>query len=238
MAKLFRESKTSFKIKIGDFLFKHRSFTPIPLMIIVILFFRPIDYGKNNLMLNLCGFFISIIGEFIRVLGIGFSFSGTSGRENYLRADNLNMTGIYSIVRNPLYIGNVLIYSGILVVFSNLFAILIFDIFIILQYYFIILSEEGYLRKKYGKDIDLYFKNVSRIVPNFKNYKKPILKFSLKKIIFNENDSIFNILMMLVLILAYKQTTFYGSIDNLKIYVITGILLIFVYAIIKILKKH
>lgn len=238
MAKLFRESKTSFKIKIGDFLFKHRSFTPIPLIIIVILFFKPIDYGKNNLILNLCGFFISIIGEFIRVLGIGFSFSGTSGRENYLRADNLNMTGIYSIVRNPLYIGNVLIYSGMLVVFSNLFAILIFDIFIILQYYFIILSEEGYLMEKYGKDIDLYFKNVSRIVPNFKNYKKPILKFSLKKIIFNENDSIFNILMMLVLILAYKQTTFYGSIDNLKIYVITGILLIFVYAIIKILKKH
>jgi len=238
MAKLFRENKTSFKIEIGDFLFKHRSFTPIPLIIIVILFFRPIECGKFNLILNLCGLMISIVGEIVRVLGVGFSFSGTSGRENYLRADNLNMTGIYSIVRNPLYIGNVLIYSGMLVVFSNLFAILIFSIFIILQYYFIIFSEEDYLMEKYGKDIALYFKNVSRIVPNFKNYKKPILKFSLKKVIFNENDSIFNILMMFVLILAYKEMVFYGSIDNFKIYLITGILLVFVYAIIKILKKH
>ena len=238
MAKLFRENKTSFKIEIGDFLFKHRSFTPIPLIIIVILFFRPIECGKFNLILNLCGLMISIVGEIVRVLGVGFSFSGTSGRENYLRADNLNMTGIYSIVRNPLYIGNVLIYSGMLVVFSNLFAISIFSIFIILQYYFIIFSEEDYLMEKYGKDIALYFKNVSRIVPNFKNYKKPILKFSLKKVIFNENDSIFNILMMFVLILAYKEMVFYGSVDNFKIYLIPGILLVFVYAIIKILKKH
>ena len=43
---------------------------------------------------------------------------------------------------------------------------------------------------------------------------------------------------MFVLILAYKEMTFYGSIDNPKIYVISGVLLIFVYAIIKILKKH
>jgi protein-S-isoprenylcysteine O-methyltransferase Ste14 len=135
-------------IKVGNVLFKWRSFTPIPLIALVFVIFKPVNLNEKNIILNLGGLLISLLGEMIRIIAVGYSFTGTSGRETFLRADALNTTGIYAIVRNPLYIGNFLMFTGIVIVFSNAFAVLVFALFLILQYYFIILSEENFLQEK------------------------------------------------------------------------------------------
>ncbi|MCK4888781.1 MAG: lipid A phosphate methyltransferase, partial [Candidatus Aminicenantes bacterium] len=163
----------NWKLRLGDFLFKYRSFTPVPLIIIVFVFFKPQISPVNNVLLLAAGFFIMISGELIRVISVGFSFTGTSGRENFLRADSLNVSGIYSVVRNPLYIGNLLIYSGLLIVYSNLFALIFFDILLIVQYYFIILSEEEFLKNTYGDEYSEYKESVNSILPGFGRYRKP-----------------------------------------------------------------
>jgi len=231
-------SVLNWKLKIGNFLFKHRSFTPIPLIALVFIIFKPVDLNEKNIILNLGGLFISILGETIRIIAVGFSFTGTSGRETFLRADALNTTGIYAIVRNPLYIGNFFMFTGIVIVFSNVFAVLVFALFLILQYYFIILSEENFLTKKYGESYETYCSQVRRILPTFKNYKGNQNPFSLKKVIFKENDSIFNMLMMLLLVLLYKERIFSGQIFQPILYIIPGGILVTLYVMIKIIKKR
>lgn len=227
----------NWKLELGNFLFKHRSFTPIPIIVLVIIIFRPVDLGDKNILINILGLFISILGEIIRIFAVGYSHTGTSGREMYLRADALNITGIYSLVRNPLYIGNFLIFSGLVVVFSNLFAVLFFALFIIVQYYFIILAEEKYLKGKYGQEYESYRSQVRRIIPTFRDYKKNRNPFSLKKIIFKENDSIFNMLMMFLLVLLYKERIFNGRISSPLDYIIPAGILIIAYVIVKIIKR-
>lgn len=229
---------SNLKIKVGNFLFKHRSFTPIPLIIIVFIIFKPVDLNEKNIVLNLAGLFISLLGETIRIIAVGFSFTGTSGRETFLRADALNTTGIYAIVRNPLYIGNFFMFTGLVIVFSNVFAVLVFTLFLILQYYFIILSEENFLKQKYGESYETYCSQVRRILPTFKNYKWNQNPFSLKKVIFKENDSIFNMLMMLLLVLLYKERIFSGQIFQPILYIIPGGILVTLYVMIKIIKKR
>ncbi len=189
------------KLKIGNILFKNRSFTTLPLILALFLFFKPMSF---EITYNIVGFLITVLGEIIRIIAVGFSFRGTSGRENYLRAEKLNKTGIYSIVRNPLYIGNFLIFTGLLIVFSNVYALILFQLYLILQYYFIIISEENYLKEKFGEFYNEYKRNVNRVIPKFKNYIKPENGFNLRKVILKENDSVFNLLVMFILILIYK----------------------------------
>jgi hypothetical protein len=140
-------------------------------------------------------------------------------------------------VRNPLYIGNFFIFSGLIVVFSNILALMIFSHFLIAQYYFIILAEENFLKKEYGSDYENYCSRVRRILPAFKDYKKNKNPFKLKKVIFKENDSLFNLLVIYMLILLYKGKIFSGRISSPLHYIIPGIVLVISYIIVKILKK-
>jgi protein-S-isoprenylcysteine O-methyltransferase Ste14 len=229
---------THWKLSLGNFLFKYRSFTPIPLILLVFVIFKPVVYGSSNWLINLGGLFISLLGEMIRILVVGFAHSGTSGREAYLRADRLNNTGIYSVVRNPLYIGNFLMFAGIVIVFSNLYALLVFTLFLIAQYYFVVLAEENFLRGKYGSDYEAYCKEVRRIIPVFKGYKKNQNPFNPGKVVFKENDSVFNMLMMFLLVVLYKEWYFVDRITNPAIYIVPGSLLIVAYVIVKIIKKR
>jgi protein-S-isoprenylcysteine O-methyltransferase Ste14 len=228
---------TNWKIKTGQFLFKFRSFTPLPLMAAVFIFFRPYSYGAIDPYLIWGGLAISFLGEFIRVMAVGFAYTGTSGRENYLRADDLNRTGIYSIVRNPLYIGNVLMFSGLLIVFANWWALLFFNIFLITQYYFIILSEENYLKQKYGDSFNDYCKTINRVIPTFNSYQKPALPFDGRKVFFKENDSVFNMLMVFVIILAFREKSIVNAVPHSTHLIVAAAVLVIIYIIIKVLKK-
>lgn len=225
------------KLKIGNFLFKHRSFTPLPLIVLVFIIFKPIDLGAANIFINLGGFMVSLFGESIRVIAVGYSHKGTSGRERFLKAEALNTTGIYSLVRNPLYIGNLLIFSGLVAVFANIWAEVVVAVFLIAQYYFIILSEEDFLSREYGKEYQDYCVRMRRVIPVFKNYEKNSNPFALSKVIFKESDSVFNMLAMYLLVLGYKEKAFRGTIKHPFLFIIPGIIFVLSYIIVKVVKK-
>jgi protein-S-isoprenylcysteine O-methyltransferase Ste14 len=205
---------------------------------LVFILFKPVDLGEHNWMVNAAGFLLSLLGELIRVCAVGYSFEGTSGRESYLRADDLNTTGIYSIVRNPLYIGNFFMFTGIVAVFANVYAVVVLAVFLVTQYYFIILSEENFLSGTHGQAYQDFCARTRRITPSFKHYRKNRNPFSLKKVVFKEKDSIFNMLVMFLLVLLYKEKVFYGSIRHGLVFIITGSVLVLLYIVVKIIKNR
>lgn len=221
-------------ISIGKFLFRFRSVTPLPLIILTFVLFRPLSPSP---LWTVAGLAVAFFGEGVRIHCVGYSSSGTSGRESYLKADSLNTSGLYSLTRNPLYWGNGLIFAGLLIVYAQPPALAIFIMFLFLQYHFIVLAEESFLRERYGSTYEEYCRRVSRWLPRFGPYSPPDLPFAWKKVFFKENDSCFNLLLTAVLILAWKEKFFSGRVLHPLFFAGAALLLILIYTWVKVLKK-
>ncbi len=219
---------------IGKFLFKFRSFTPLPLILLTFIFFKPLS---SSPFWTILGLIVAFSAEGIRFHSVGYADSGTSGRENFLKAESLNTTGLYSLVRNPLYWGNGLIFTGLLIGYAQPLALIIFIIFLFMQYHFIVLAEEEFLLKRHGQAYADYCVRVNRWLPRFRNYQQPGRHFNLKKVFYKENDSCFNLLLAILLILAWKDYLFFGHIHHPVVMAVMAVLLVIFYIWVKILKK-
>ena len=221
-------------LRLGKFLFKYRSFTPLPLIMLTFVFFKPISASPLWTMIGLA---VAFLGEGVRSFSVGFAGSGTSGRESYLKAESLNTSGLYSLARNPLYWGNGLIFAGLLTVYAQPWALAVFIVFLFLQYHFIVLAEESYLRERHGAAYLEYCARVRRWLPRFDRWLAPSGRFDWKKVFFKENDSCFNLLLATLLILAWKERYIFGKIRRPLFFAGAGLALILFYAWVKILKK-
>ena len=163
----------------------------------------------------------------IRVLVVGYSFDKTSGRNTKSQlASKINKTGIYSLIRHPLYIGNFLIWLGASLITNNLYFVLFSIFFYWLIYIPIILAEEDYLIKKFKNEYKLYSLNVPAIIPNFKKWIKPELNFNLRKVLLNEKNGllgIFTIFYFFKVLDLYKK--------NESLFQLNTILLLFVFSL-------
>lgn len=203
------------KLRIGDQCFRFRAISVVPIILICFFVFNPDDMGRFNTLISISGFAIALFGGLIRMTSVGFSKPVTSGRENYLKAENLNTSGLYSLVRNPLYVGNFFIYNGVIIAYSSINALILLNIFFVLNYYFIILSEENFLKKQFGKEYREYLETIPNVIPNFKNYKKNEGKFSFLKVFLREKNTTFYWILLYVVSLLLKQYKLNdGAIDN------------------------
>ncbi len=82
---------------------------------------------------------------------------------------NLVTTGIYSIVRNPIYLAFLCVCTGILITAHNVYLL----VFPILFYIFLTVlmkqTEEKWLLDKFGADYIEYCKHVNRVIPRFRH---------------------------------------------------------------------
>ena len=145
---------------LRSFLFQKRSYTPIPI-VFAILYFSNLSYPFWAY-----GAALIILGELIRLNAV--RYAGGRTRTTKVGAKSLCTSGPYSRTRNPLYIGNLFIYSGV-VLFSGgmyMFQLLVVVIFyFFFQYSMIISLEEEKLSSVFGQNYSKYKNNVPRIIP-------------------------------------------------------------------------
>lgn len=148
-------------------LFKYRSYTPIPFLIFMLVFENA---SVESLVI---GFIIALTGELIRLWGVSWAGSETRTTGG-VGGTFLIISGPFSFVRNPLYVGNILMYFGLGIMSYALFPYLqlIAISFFVLQYHLIVKEEEEFLRKKFGEAYINYFQNVPRFFPRITPYKK------------------------------------------------------------------
>ncbi len=180
-------------IKHGHTLFRWRSY--IPLLFIIPLFFafresvvveRALGDGVEDLWVLFC-FLVALSGLAIRWMTVGFVPAGTSGRNTQgQRAEALNTTGIYSIVRNPLYLGNFMTLMGVVLSIKVWWLVLIVGMAFFIYMERIILTEEEFLHDKYGDEYDSWCARTPVIIPNFKTWQSPALSFSYKTVLKRE----------------------------------------------------
>ena len=143
--------------KQGNFLFKYRGQFPVLLFILSVPFIYLTDYSlvsyeEFNLFMFI-SISISILGFFVRFYTIGTTPKGTSGRNTKEQvADVLNSSGMYSMVRHPLYLGNYLIWLGISLASFNIYFAVIMSLLFWIYYERIMFAEERFLERKFGED--------------------------------------------------------------------------------------
>ncbi|MCK7516369.1 MAG: isoprenylcysteine carboxylmethyltransferase family protein [Ignavibacteriales bacterium] len=145
---------------IATKIFKYRSYTPIPFVILMLIF-------ENATITSLIiGFVIAVSGELIRFWGVSWAGSETRTTGG-VGGTYLVISGPFAHVRNPLYVGNILMYLGLGIMSMSLFPYLqiVAILFFIMQYQFIVKEEEGFLIKKFGDDYQKYLQNVPRFFP-------------------------------------------------------------------------
>ena len=150
-------------MELNRFFFKYRSYTPIPLIVVVLILAKP---SWTSFM---AGFVLVLLGEGLRFWGVAYAGSATrtTGRAG---GERLITDGPFGYVRNPLYLGNFLMSSGFLIMswawmpWMAFIFVLLFGI----QYSFIIHHEEEYLSKKFGKEYANYKRCIRRWIPCFR----------------------------------------------------------------------
>ncbi|MGD9632720.1 MAG: methyltransferase [Pirellulales bacterium] len=186
----------------GAWLFRWRSYLPIVLLAVLfpasLLGLRwPFgSYGFHQWWEFGC-LMLSYAGMAIRCATVGWVPEGTSGRGTLrLRATTLNTTGLYSIVRHPLYVGNYLIGLGVTLVWFDWWAPLIYSLFFWLYYERIMLAEERYLESRFGDEFRQWAARTPAFFPRFSEWRRPELRFSIKTVLKREYSGILLLMIL------------------------------------------
>jgi protein-S-isoprenylcysteine O-methyltransferase Ste14 len=185
--------------KSGLFLFKWRSYALLAFLPVVFAsldyFYYPFQSHKIDTICDLFCLFIGVLGITLRVLTVAFVPEGTSERgTRRLSASRLNTTGMYSIVRNPLYLGNFLIYTALVLSIHIWWVFLLFILAFTLYYERIIFAEEMFLRENFGEEYISWASKTPAFFPRFRNWAKPDLPFSWKMALFREYHGVYGLI--------------------------------------------
>ena len=146
-------------------IFELRGYTPIPFILLMLVYARPTPFSL------IAGIGVALCGESIRLWGV--SVAGTETRTTgRVGGTHLFIDGPFGYVRNPLYVGNMMMYVGVGVMANALapYLALAALVFFLIQYSMIVTKEEEYLRSTFGDEYERYVKEVPRFIPRFSRY--------------------------------------------------------------------
>ncbi len=191
-------------MSLGNFFFKYRSYTPIPLVLILIYFARTTPAGI------ITGLVFIVLGESIRIYAN--RYAGGATRTVKVGASALCTSGPFARVRNPLYVGNMLLYTGV-VFFAGApsmpFMLLLTWAFFIIQYALIIDLEETTLKQKFGLEYETFCSNVPRLIPRLKAWSNndDRVPKSIRATLKIEKRTLQNIIVVLIIIILRTVLT-------------------------------
>lgn len=193
----------------GNWLFKRRSWLPVFMIFggIIMMYLgnrQAILFDQRDELIFLG---VSMFGQLIRILTVGFTPKNTSGRNtvNGQIADELNVSGIYSLLRHPLYLGNFFMWLGPVLFLRSLGVTIVFGLIYWLYYERIMFAEEQFLRRKFGDIYDKWSEKVSPFIPWTFHFVRPGLPFSIKNVLKREYNSFVNIFVIFVVLDLFRN---------------------------------
>ena len=135
---------------------------------------------------------VAMAGAIIRIITSGFAALGTSGNtKKGAVASELNTTGPYSLVRNPLYVGRILNFTGLAMLTGSWVYGAIIFLASIIVYERISVYEEEFLRKEFGEAHAKWAAEVPALLPRLHGWVKPKYPFWWRRMIWRENKKLF-----------------------------------------------
>ena len=186
----------------GAWLFRYRSFLPVPLALVLLLVRRGESHARGVL---LSGVVLVLAGQGLRLWAV--RHIGTISRTRTTRYGPLMTAGPYAIVRNPLYVGNWLLWTGFALWSRLLWMVPIAWGVFYLQYRAIARWEAAFIRSKYQTAYDAYATQVRAWRPRWPGRAAlaPVAPLHpWREVFFSERGTLIAVVLMAVL-LAMKQ---------------------------------
>ncbi|MBI2437785.1 MAG: hypothetical protein HYV36_03095 [Lentisphaerae bacterium] len=182
----------------GTWLFRWRSYLPLVMVVLLFTglehFAYPFGSHRWDQAWELLCLAISFAGLLVRVLTVGFAPKKTSGRNTRKQvADSLNTTGMYSVVRNPLYLGNFLAGLGPAMFLRVWWVPTIYMLVFMLYYERIIFAEEMFLRQKFGQLYAEWAEKTPAFVPRLRQWLPSPLLFNWRQVLRREHQTLMGI---------------------------------------------
>lgn len=150
---------------LRDTLFSLRSYTPLPFLAAGLIF------GVPNPTSLAGGFAVAFAGLAFRFWAVGHAHFETRATRN-VGAPKLVTSGPFGYVRNPLYVSNILLYTGFAVMANLLWLAIATAVWFIIQYSLIVSREEEFLKGEFGGAFEKYRKSVPRFIPRLRSYSR------------------------------------------------------------------
>src|SRR5208282_240126 len=189
----------------GSWLFRYRSYLPLAILPIFLVCLASSSYLGHSHVLNEfwqagC-MVISFSGLVLRAIVVGHAPYGTSGRNTRGQmADTLNTTGMYSVVRHPLYLANYLIIIGFTMEFHVWWLVLLTTCLYALYYERIMLAEEAFLRARFGAVFEQWAAATPAFIPRFHGWKPSPVPFCVRTVLQREYNAFFLIIAVFFLL--------------------------------------
>jgi protein-S-isoprenylcysteine O-methyltransferase Ste14 len=187
-------------VRLGAWAFRQRSWLPVPLGLAVVIF----RTGQvPGLWPVAAGVTLVVVGQLMRLWAV--RHIGTISRtRTSTRQGPLIMSGPFRMVRNPLYLGNWMIWTGLVLASRLLWMLPIAWAVFALQYGTMVIWEEARLRSMFGRQYDRYARDVPRWLPWRPNDLAPLpTRYPWRAVAFSERGTVMAI-MVVVSLLAVK----------------------------------
>jgi protein-S-isoprenylcysteine O-methyltransferase Ste14 len=200
----------------GTWMFRWRSYAPLPLLALIAFELRHYQYLGRSHTIDLAWeclcLGVGAIGIAIRAHVVGHAPANTSGRntERGQVAEQLVTTGLYSVVRNPLYLGNAFLWLGAALFLHDWRIVLLASAFFFLLYERIVLVEESYLSNRFGSAFATWAGSTPAFLPRLRGYVRPNLPFSWRHVLRREYSGVFGFVAVLFALEVVGDLHVYG----------------------------
>jgi len=201
--------------RIGNFFFRFRNGLFPFIFLVLALFVRPawfLGNEKLDLIATGAGIVCALAGGLVRILTIGLVYIRRGGKDYKVYARDLVTDGIYSHVRNPMYLGNLLIAAGICLMYGSPWLYAGVFPFFVLVYISIVAEEERFLASKFGEGYEDYCRSVPRFWPNLRGVSATFgnYRFNWKRVIKKEYGTTVALLAALYVLTVWKYAFLHG----------------------------
>ena len=231
---------------VGRAVFRYRDYLVPTVLLAMFVLTRPrvpFDSVRANAWLDAFGFLVAASGQVLRVLVIGYAYiHQRGGRKKQITADRVVDHGMYALCRNPLYVGNSLILTGLSMIYNSPWVYLLVLPLLVIGLLSMVKAEEKYLSERFGTAYASYCQRVNRFVPRFGGLADALrnLPFNWQRVVCKEYGTAFAWLSGVFFLAAWKRVQQFGwtaAAPDLRLLVCLYAPLPIAYATLRWLKK-
>jgi len=163
----------SILVSSGRFLFPWRLVIGLLAVVLAGFFIRPEPMLVHSWLFQIISLLVVIAGLALRAWGA--AYAGRHTRSDSIEAPRLATAGPYGYVRNPIYLGSLILGLGMVGLLGDLRLLALYAVTFALLFVAIIPAEEAFLKEQFGEEYERYCECVPRIFPRLLPWRSGVI---------------------------------------------------------------
>jgi protein-S-isoprenylcysteine O-methyltransferase Ste14 len=202
-------------VRAGNILFRVRNALFPVVFVAVALSTKPEPFLgsiRADRWLDAIGIAIVLAGQALRAVVIGLAYIRRGGKDKKIYAETLVTEGFFAHCRNPLYVGNMLVFLGLFVVLNSRLGYLFGVPFFLFAYIAIVAAEEEFLGARFGGEYAAYCRRVNRFLPSLSGLGRTMrgMEFDWRRLVRKEYGSTFTWITTALALLVWERYSWGG----------------------------